>query len=132
MGPKSKRPMKKIIPLLYFSLTMFLLSAQDNEQIVRLAKLKIDSAQLENYNAALKTEIETSLRVQLGVLMLNAVAEKDNPTHITIMEIYANKEAYLSHLETPHFKVYKKITKDMVQSLELVDVMPIVLAIKPD
>ncbi len=48
-------------------------------------------------------EIETSVRVEPGVLLLNAVAEKDHPTHITIMEVYENKEAFFAHLETPHF-----------------------------
>lgn len=124
--------MKRICYLALICLVSLQGSAQDDGQIVRLAKLKIDSTQLEEYNSALKTEIEISLRVEPGVLMLHAVAEKDNPTHITIMEIYADKEAYLSHLETPHFKTYKSTTKDMVKSLELVDVLPIILATKPE
>jgi hypothetical protein len=34
---------------------------------VRLAELEIDPAQIENYKAALKEEIETSIRVESGV-----------------------------------------------------------------
>ncbi len=67
--------------------------AQGKSQKVRLAKLVIDSAQLENYKAALKEEIETSVRLEPGVMTLYAVSEKDKPTHITILEIYANEEA---------------------------------------
>src|SRR6185369_3247174 len=81
--------------------------AQDKNQMVRIAKLEIHEAQLENYKAALKEEIETSVKVEPGVLSLQAVAEKNNPAHITILEIYASQEAYKSHLETPHFKKYK-------------------------
>jgi len=124
--------MIKIILLLFLSVTGFSLVGQDNEQIVRMAKLQIDSTQLAAYKAALQTEIETSIRIEPGVLMLNAVAEKDDPTQITIMEIYANEDAYNSHLETPHFKRYKNDTQKMVKSLELVDVKPIKIAMKPN
>jgi quinol monooxygenase YgiN len=105
--------------------------AQQQNQIVRVAKLQIDSTQLENYKAALKEEIETSVRVEPGVLTLYAVSEKDNPTHITILEIYADTIAYKAHLQTPHFKKYKSTTKEMVKSLELVETVPIALETKP-
>jgi quinol monooxygenase YgiN len=125
---------RMVIPFFVMSL-MTLLSihstyAQQSELVVRLAKLRIDSAQLENYKAALKEEVETSVRVEPGVLSLQAVADKNDPTQITIMEIYANQQAYLSHLETPHFRKYKSTTKDMVKSLELLETVPIVLGTK--
>src|SRR6185295_17128835 len=105
---------KACFPLLLltvFSLkTMF---AQENKQIVHLAKLEIDSSRLEDYKAALKEEIETSIRLEPGVLTLYPVQEKDNPRHITILEIYADTDAYKIHLQTPHFKKYKTVTKDM-------------------
>src|SRR5687767_12197801 len=68
-------------------------SAQQNKQMVRLAKLVIDSALLDNYKAALKEEIEASMRLEPGVLTLYAVSEKESPTHITILEIYADSAA---------------------------------------
>ena len=105
--------------------------AQQKSQVVRVARIVIDSAQLESYKAAVKEQIETAVRVEPGVLTLYAVSEKDNPTHITVFEIYANEDAYKAHLETPHFKKYKSATKDMVKSLELVAVIPIALAAKP-
>ena len=105
-------------------------SAQDKNQMVRLAKIVIDSAQLETYKAALKEEIETSVRLEPGVLTLYAVSEKDNPNHITILEIYADTDAYKAHLETPHFKKYKGITKEMVKSLELVETDPLLPGMK--
>ena len=52
------------------------LSAQSNTQMVRLAKLIIDSTRLESYKAMLKEEIETSVRLEPGVLTLFAVTEK--------------------------------------------------------
>jgi len=104
--------------------------AQEKTQMVRLAKLVIDSIQLEKYKASLKEEIEASVQLEPGVLTLYAVAEKNNPTHITILEIYADTVSYKAHLQTPHFIKYKNGTKDMVKSLELVETIPLVPGMK--
>lgn len=103
---------------------------QKNEQMVRLAKLVIDASQLDSYKAALKEEIEASVRLEPGVLTLYAVSEKNNPTHITILEIYADSTAYKAHLQTAHFIKYKTITKDMVKSLELAEGDPLIPGMK--
>ena len=105
-------------------------SAQNGSQVVRMAKLQIDSAQLENYKAALKEGVEAAIRLEPGVLTLFAVYEKNNPTHVTVLEVYADQDAYKSHLQTPHFKKYKSTTKDMVKSLELIESVPIALSSK--
>lgn len=104
--------------------------SQDKKQMVRLAKLVIDSPQLISYKAALKEEIEASVRLEPGVLTLYAVSEKGNPTHMTILEIYADTIAYQAHLKTPHFIKYKTVTKEMVKSLELVEATPLVPGMK--
>lgn len=114
--------------LLHFSfITLVLLfvfygtaCAQTNNRMVRLAKIVIDSTQLESYKALLKEEIETSVRVEPGVITLFAVSEKNNPSHFTILEIYADTTAYKAHLQTAHFIKYKSGSKDMLKSLELV------------
>ena len=105
-------------------------SGQQSGLVVRIAKLQIDSAQLENYKAALKEHAETAVRVEPGVLTLYAVYEKNNPTHVTVFEIYASQEAYQAHIKTAHFLKYKSTTKDMVKSLELVETVPIALETK--
>ena len=105
-------------------------AAQNKTQTVRLAKLVIDSTQLESYKAALKEEIETSIKLEPGVLTLYAVSEKDNPTHITILEIYADTESYKAHVQTPHFIKYKTTTKDMIKSLELIETVPLLPGMK--
>ncbi|GAB3942450.1 antibiotic biosynthesis monooxygenase [Spirosoma harenae] len=98
--------------------------------MVRIAKIVVDPAQLEAYKALAKEEIEASIRLEPGVLTLYAVAEKDNPTHFTILEIYTDANAYKAHIQTPHFLKYKNGTKDMVKSLELVSVDPLVPGMK--
>jgi len=105
--------------------------AQQKNQIVRFAKIQVDPSQLEKYNAALKEQMTTAVKVEPGVLTYYAVADKSNPSHITILEIYADTAAYLSHIQTPHFKKYKETVNNMVKSLELVDLTLIGSAKKP-
>ena len=105
-------------------------TAQEKHPMVRMARIVIDSAQLDSYKAALKEGIETAVRVEPGVLTLFAVYEKARPTHVTVLEVYASEEAYHTHLQTPHFSKYKQITKNMVKSLEIIDVNPISLESK--
>jgi len=47
--------------------------------------------------------------------------QKGNRTQIRILEIYASREAYQSHLKTPDFQEYKNTTFKMVKSLRLID-----------
>src|SRR3954447_2111288 len=82
-------------------------------QYVQIAEIEIDPAQLENYKAAVSEHAETAIRVEPGVLVLYSVAEKDNPTHIRVFEVYRDTAAYKAHLESPHFKKYKAATEKM-------------------
>lgn len=104
--------------------------ADQDGQMVRLAKLVIDAGQLDAYKLALKEEIEASVKLEPGVLTLYAVAEKGEPTRFTILEIYASRAAYEKHIQTPHFLKYKTGTAQMVKSLELVEAVPLVPAMK--
>lgn len=97
-----------------------------HNNMVRLSKITVDPARLDEYNALLKEEIEASMRLEPGVLTLYAVAEKERPNEVTILEIYADEAAYRSHIATPHFRKYKEGTLDMVVALELIDAQPLI------
>lgn len=105
-------------------------SAQDQEPYIRIAKIEIDSAQVENYREALKEHAKAAIGKESGVLALYAVYDKAHPASVTVFEIYASEEAYKSHVQTPHFLKYKSVVKDMVRSLVLTDVIPIALEAK--
>jgi quinol monooxygenase YgiN len=92
-----------------------------------LAELEIDPTQLDNYKAALKEEIATSVRVEPGVLKLYAVSVKDHPNQIRLFEMYKDQASYQAHLQTSHFKQYKAKTKKMVRALKLIETEPILL-----
>ena len=125
----------KVITILLFILTISFsinIMAQEKNQMVRLAKVTVDPLKLDEYNMALKEQMTTAVRVEKGVLTYYAVADKKDLSHITILEIYADTAAYKAHIETPHFKKYKETVKDMVKSLELIDVNLIGSAKKSD
>ena len=99
--------------------------------VVRMAELEIDPGTIETYRALLTEEIEASIALEDGVLSLNAVSIRGHPNKIRILEVYANREAYEAHLQTPHFLKYKDETSGMVTSLTLIDVDPIAMRAKP-
>ena len=97
---------------------------------VRVAEIEVDPARHVAYEAALKEEIEASIRLEPGVLALHAVCGKDNPSHVIVFEMYADEAAYRAHLETPHFRRYRQAVEGMVKSLKLTETVAIKLAAK--
>lgn len=118
-----------ILIALFLSQMVF---AQNKDELVRLAVIKVDTTQLDRYNEFLREEIEASIRLEPGVITLYGVAEKDNANHITLFETYADSRHYKSHLATPHFQKYKKGTLDMVNHLELIEMQTIIYLRKPE
>ena len=98
--------------------------------LVRMAELDIDPAQLEAYKAAVKEEMETSVRVEPGVLAIYAVAGKDDPAKLRFFEMYADEAAYRLHIGSPHFRKYVQTTKGMITSRRLIDTVPVQLSAK--
>ena len=93
--------------------------------IVRLSKIEVYPEHLEEY-MKFATEVgEISLRTEPGVLTMYAVAEKEDPCRITILETYASQAAYKSHIASKHFRQYKQGTLHMVKSLVLSDQTPL-------
>jgi quinol monooxygenase YgiN len=116
--------------VLAFSLSGGVIAEEPRVPYVRIAELDIDPAQLEPYKAAVKEEMETSVRVEPGVLAIYAVAEKDNPSKLRFFEMYSDEAAYNSHRESAHFKKYVSITRDMIKSRKLIETVPIQLSDK--
>ncbi len=82
--------------------------------IVRLSKMDVEPLYLNEY-IGYATEVgEVSLHTEPGVLTMYAVAEKENPCIITILETYSSQEAYRKHIASAHFQKYKHGTLYMV------------------
>lgn len=89
--------------------------------IIRLSKVEVDPAYLEEYIKFAAEVGDISLRTEPGVLTMYALQEKENPCLITILETYASQEAYRSHIASAHFRKYKQGTLHMVKNLVLSD-----------
>ena len=96
-------------------------SAQTKDMMIRISEIEIDSNYLKEYNAILQEESRASVQLEAGVIAIYPLYQKENPTQIRILEIYASRKAYEAHLKTPHFQKYKTSTLKMVKSLKLVD-----------
>ena len=107
-------------------------SAQQDNRKVRIANIQIDSAYIKEYRAALAEHAKVGVKVEPGVLALQAVYDKAHPTKVTIFELYASEAAYQLHLKTPHFLKYKNGTLKMVKSLELAEVGAIAIEVRPE
>lgn len=93
--------------------------------MIRLAAIEIEPAFLKEYLEILKIESEASVRLEPGVICIYPMFEKERPNEIRLLEIYADKAAYESHLKSPHFIEYKTSTASMVKSLELIEMSAI-------
>ena len=74
--------------------------------------------------------METSVRVEPGVLAIYAVAEAVNPSRLRFFEMYADEAAYKAHIASAHFQRYFETTKGMIISRRLIDTVPILLSAK--
>ena len=89
--------------------------------MVRISEIQIEPSRLDEYNAILKEESEASVRLEPGVISIFPMYQREHPTEVRILEIYASRAAYESHIKSPHFEKYKTTTLPMVRSLRLVD-----------
>ena len=123
--------------VLTFDLTLFLamfgvatMGEAMAQQHIQIAEIEVDPAQLESYKSAVREQIEAAIRLEPGVLVLYSVSKKEDPSHVTVFEIYRDRDAYLAHLQAPHFLKYKATVEKMVKSLKLVQTDPIMLGAK--
>jgi len=90
----------KFKSLLTIALIMVLLTlyktnatAQQDNRKVRIANIQVDPAYVDEYKAALAEHAKIAVRVEPGVLALQAVYDKAHPTKVTVFEVYASEQA---------------------------------------
>jgi quinol monooxygenase YgiN len=118
------------VAMLFLSLGDGIAAQEVRVPVVRMAELEIKPSQLDAFKAAVKEEMETSVRVEPGVLAIYAVAEKENPSKLRFFEMYADEAAFKSHIDSPHFKKFRATTQDMVVTRKLIETVPVQLSEK--
>jgi quinol monooxygenase YgiN len=118
------------LAVLFFSQSGDLAREETRMPVVRMAELEIEPTQLDAFKVALKEEMETSVRLEPGVLAIYAVAEKENPSKLRFFEMYTDEAAFKAHIDSPHFKKFRATTQDAVLSRKLIETVPIQLSAK--
>jgi quinol monooxygenase YgiN len=124
--------MKNFLIVLVVLLLNSSVSAQNKNMMIRISEIEIDSNYLKAYYKILKEESQVSVKLEPGVISIYPMYQKEDPTQVRILEIYASREAYESHLKTPHFQKYKTSTLKIVKSLKLIDMEAIDAATMPN
>jgi alkylhydroperoxidase/carboxymuconolactone decarboxylase family protein YurZ/quinol monooxygenase YgiN len=91
------------------------------DMMVRISEIDIVQEFLDEYKEILRIEASASVKKEPGVIAIFPMYQKENPTQVRIVEIYADQQSYQHHLKTPHFQHYKSSTLKMVKSLKLID-----------
>ncbi|MEL1252232.1 carboxymuconolactone decarboxylase family protein [Flavobacterium sp. DGU38] len=91
------------------------------DMMIRIAEIEILPEYLEQYNAILKDQSSKSIEIEPGVISIFPMYQKDNPSVLRLLEIYASKTDYESHIKSEHFQKYKTTTLKMIKSLKLVE-----------
>lgn len=98
---------------------------------IRLIKLQIDPDAINKFKALGNDVMLPGVKNEPGVLVMYALAEKEDPSKISILEVYESINAYEELLESPHYKQYKESAEGLVKSLEFTEVNPLLLGSKP-
>jgi quinol monooxygenase YgiN len=121
MKSKKTQPQLVLIILLIV-MTYGTSSAQKKSDLmIRISEIEIHRDSLPSYKIILKQEAEASLKLEPGVISIFPMFQQKDSTQIRILEIYENRQAYESHIQSSHFLYYKKATISMVKSLQLID-----------
>ncbi len=99
----------------------FQAAGQQKQMMVRIADITIHPQHLGEYKQILAEEASASVKIEPGVIAIFPMYQQEDSSRVQILEIYADKAAYESHLKTPHFLKYKNATLHMVKSLKLVE-----------
>lgn len=125
-------PPGHVAPVLGYALLLggVAIAQEARVTVVRIAELEIDPARMAHYRAAVREEMEASVRLEPGVIAIYAVAQRDDPNKLWFFEMYTDEAAYNAHREAPHFRRYFETTKDMITARRLIETVPVQLNAK--
>jgi hypothetical protein len=117
---KPAKPFLLLIIIFMSTLSIGKAQAQQDKRKFRIAKIEVYPQFLNEYKLALAEHASVAVKAEPGVLSLQGVY------------FYACVEDNHPHKKTANFLKYKNGTLKMVKSLELIEVSPIGIEIKPE
>ena len=88
-------------------------------QVAVLAQVDIDPAHKEAFDARARRHSVDSQANEEGCLMFQVNTVDDNPNRYVMYEIYVDKDAIETHMNSAHMKSFRSDTADMVKDREI-------------
>jgi quinol monooxygenase YgiN len=108
------------------------LAQQATLPYVRWAELEVNADDVNAALAAARENTSLTMANEPGVLAFHSAMEKGNPGRMRVLEVYANAEAYRTHLESPHFQKFARDVQPLLRSRAVYEAVPIFLGAKPE
>ena len=100
--------------------------------ITRLFKLERDMSQEQYYNEVGANNLTTSIEVEPGTLAMYATHDPDDPKTCYVFEVYADDDAYNTHVSSPHFKAFGEMAGKVLTGRSVYQLVPQLLVEKPE
>lgn len=100
--------------------------------ITRLFKLERDMSQEQYYNEVGANNLTTSIEVEPGTLAMYATHDPDDPKTCYVFEVYADDDAYNTHVASPHFKAFGEMAVKVLTGRSVYQLVPQLLVEKPE
>ena len=101
--------------------TLVSVAAETASMIFRISEVEVHPEYVESYLPFAAEVAAASVKTEPGIVSIFPMQDKNNPCQFRIIEIYADEEAYKSHIASAHFQKYKQGTLHMVKRLALLD-----------
>ena len=88
-------------------------------QVAVLAQVDIDPAQKAAFDARARRHAADSQANEEGCLMFQVNTVEDNPNRYVMFEIYVDKDAVETHMNSAHMKSFRSDSAAMVQDREI-------------
>ena len=100
--------------------------------ITRLFRLERDMAQEQYYNEVGANNLTTSIETEPGTLAMYATHDPDDPSVCYVFEVYADDDAYNTHVSSPHFKAFGEMAGKVLTGRAVYQLVPQLLVEKPE
>lgn len=98
-----------------------------SKPVVHLFHLGIDEKNRDTFYQVGVENFRTSYEEEGGTLAMYASSLRENPLEYKVFEVYADKTAYQTHVNSPYFKAYVEQVGSKLTKREVFEVDPLFL-----
>lgn len=98
---------------------------------VRWSELEVDPARMDRFVELGHENVRAIHRLEPGVRAFYWAADKDQPGHVRVLEVYADEGAYKAHLASAHYQAFRDGSRPLLKGYALFEAVPVMLGAKP-